>query len=311
MTGKAKTARWVSAALWVAAFLVAVLLAVFQRMTGPSYPARGTVELVGGEFIAYRLPRSDEGRGGLRVTIPRTRDDLEAVLEWRRFPTDEPYRELIMASDGEGRLVASIPGQPAAAKVEYRVVVTDRAGSAIVPASEPVVARYRGDVPAGVLIPHILAMFASMLVSTRALFEVLRPGTLGGRRLILTSMGLLVVGGLVLGPIVQKYAFGALWTGWPFGHDLTDNKTLIAFLAWLPVTIIAARGVTSRTAVILGWVVMMGIFLIPHSMRGSQHDWSDTNSSEPKVSRVNSQFSILNSHPPTPILLWVGGGIEN
>ncbi len=295
MTGTAKTARWVSAALWVAAFLVAVLLAVFQRMTGPSYPARGTVELVGGESIAYRLPRSDEGRGGLRVTIPQTRDALEAVLEWRRFPTDEPYRKLIMASDGEGRLAASIPGQPAAAKVEYRVIVSNRAGSTNVPTDDTVVARYRGDVPAGVLIPHILAMFASMLVSTRALFEVLRPGPLGGRRLILTSMGLLVVGGLVLGPIVQKFAFGAFWTGWPFGHDLTDNKTVIAFLAWLPATIIAARGVTSRTAVILGWVVMMGIFLIPHSMRGSELDWSDTNSSEPQVSRVNSQFSILNS----------------
>ncbi len=295
MTGNAETARWVSAALWIAAFLVAVLLAVFQRMTGPSYPARGTVELVGGESIAYRLPRSDEGRGRLSVTIPQTRDDLEAVLEWRRFPTDEPYRELIMASDGEGRLAASIPGQPAAAKVEYRVVVSNRAGSTNVPTDNTVVARYRGDVPAGVLIPHILAMFASMLVSTRVLFEVLRPGPLGGRRLILTSMGLLVVGGLVLGPIVQKFAFGAFWTGWPFGHDLTDNKTVIAFLAWLPATIIAARGVTSRTAVILGWVVMMGIFLIPHSMRGSELDWSDTSVGEAQVSRVNSQFSILNS----------------
>jgi hypothetical protein len=70
---------------------------------------------------------------------------------------------------------------------------------------------------------------------------------------------------------------------------------VIAFLAWLPATIIAARGVISRTAVILGWVVMMGIFLIPHSMRGSELDWSDTSAAEAQVSRVNSQFSILNS----------------
>jgi len=295
MTRVVKSGRAVSAALWVAAFLVAVLLAVFQRTTGPSYPARGEIQLAGGESITYRLPRSDEGRGTLRVRIPQPLDDLAAVLEWRRFPTDEPYRKLTMASDGEDWLVASIPGQPAAAKVEYRIVVTGGGGSTIVPAGEPVVARYRGSVPAGVLIPHILAMFASMLVSTRALFEVLRPGPLGGRRLILTSMGLLVVGGLVLGPIVQKFAFGAFWTGWPFGHDLTDNKTVIAFLAWLPATIAAARGVTSRVAVVLGWVVMMGIFLIPHSMRGSELDWSEVEPSESQVSRVNSQFSILNS----------------
>ena len=295
MTNSGKSARSVSVALWVAAFLVAVLLAVFQRMTGPSYPARGEVELAGRESITYRLPRSDQGSGRLRVRIPRTRNDLDAVLEWRRFPTDEPYRTLIMANDGEGRLLASIPGQPAAAKVEYRVVVSDVRGSTAVPADETVVARFRGSVPAGILIPHILAMFGSMVVSTRALFEVLRPGAPGGRRLILTSMGLLVAGGLVLGPIVQKYAFGAFWTGWPFGHDLTDNKTLIAFLAWLPATVTAARGVTSRVAVILGWVVMMGIFLIPHSMRGSELDWSEVDSPEPQVSRGNSQFSILNS----------------
>jgi hypothetical protein len=138
-------------------------------------------------------------------------------------------------------------------------------------------------------------MFGSMLVSTRALFEVLRPGAPGGRGLILTSMGLLIAGGLVLGPIVQKYAFGSLWTGWPFGHDLTDNKTLIAFIAWLPATIAAARRAKTRIAVIAGWVVMMGIFLIPHSMRGSELDWSEVDSSEPQVSREDSQFSILSS----------------
>jgi len=290
MTSSRRKNGWVSAGLWVAAFAVAVILAVFQRMTGPSYPARGSVELAGGESIAYRLPRSDEGRGRLRVSIPRPAAKAEAVLEWRRFPIDEPYQTLAMASDGENRLMAAIPGQPAAAKVEYRVVVSDAGGSTIVPADEPVVARFRGSVPAGILVPHILAMFGSMLVSTRALFEVLRPDAPGGRRLILTAMGLLIAGGLVMGPIVQKYAFGALWTGWPFGHDLTDNKTLIAFIAWLPATIAAARGAKTRIAVIAGWVVMMGIFLIPHSLRGSQHDWSDTSSGKPQISQGNSQF---------------------
>ena len=91
---------------------------------------------------------------------------------------------------------------------------------------------------------------------------------------VLVSMALLIVGGLILGPIVQRFAFGAYWTGWPFGHDLTDNKTLIAFLAWLPASVLAWRGAKTKIAVALGWVVMMGIFLIPHSVRGSQLDWS-------------------------------------
>ena len=250
------------------------MLAVFQRMTGPSYPMRGVAELSKEEIIRYRLPRSDEGRGKLEISIPEPSSNAQAILEWRRYPTEEPFQKLEMKPDGEGRVRATIPQQPPAGKVEYRIVVRGAGETIAIPTAEAVVARYRGSVPAGVLIPHILAMFGSMLVSTRALLEVLRPSKPSARGLVLTSMALLITGGLVLGPIVQKFAFGAFWTGWPFGHDLTDNKTLIAFLAWLPATVIAARGLRTRAAVIIGWIVMMGIFLIPHSMRGSEYDWS-------------------------------------
>ena len=102
-------------------------------------------------------------------------------------------------------------------------------------------------------------------------------------------MALLVIGGLMLGPIVQRIAFGAYWTGWPYGHDLTDNKTLIAFLAWLTATILAWRRANTRLAVTLGWVVMMGIFLIPHSARGSQLDWSEIEESPTQRSEVSTR----------------------
>jgi len=263
--------------LWIAAFVVTVMLAVFQRMTGPSYPVRGETELSSTQTISYRLPRSDQGRGSLEVGIPAPSSGATATLEWRRYPTEEPFQRLEMVPNGDGRVVATIPQQPPAGKVEYLIVVEgDAATSVTIPSTETVVARFRGSVPAGVLLPHILAMFASMLVSTRALFEVLRPSKPKSRGLILISMALLITGGLILGPIVQKYAFGAFWTGWPFGQDLTDNKTLIAFLAWLPATVIAARGLRTRAAVIIGWIVMTGIFLIPHSLRGSEHDWASS-----------------------------------
>jgi hypothetical protein len=262
-----------SMALWIAAFVVTVMLAYFQRMTGPSYPLRGSVVLDDGQVVHYRLPRSDQGRGSLRVHLPAVPDKSTALLQWRRYPTDEPYRDLPMASSEAGGVEATIPKQPAAGKVEYRILAERLGEHIVIPPDETVVARYRGDVPAGVLMPHILAMFTSMLLSTRALFEVLRPAAPKGRVLVLASMALLVIGGLMLGPVVQHFAFGEYWTGWPYGHDLTDNKTVIAFLAWLPATILAWRRANTRLAVTLGWVVMMGIFLIPHSARGSQLDW--------------------------------------
>jgi hypothetical protein len=179
-----------------------------------------------------------------------------------------------MERTADGRISAQIPHQPPAGKVEYWLELDSATESIRVAAEEKVIARFRGDVPAAVLIPHILAMFTCMLLATRALLEVLRPGAPQARGLILGSMALLLIGGLLLGPVVQKYAFGVYWTGWPFGSDLTDNKTLAALLAWLPATILAVRGRATRISVVLGWLVMMGVFLIPHSLLGSELDWS-------------------------------------
>lgn len=268
------TNRGVSLALWVGAFLVAAVLGYFQRTTGPTYPVRGRLSIAGSE-VTYKLPRTHGGEGGLEVRIAGVTDAVRAALEWRRFPTNDEWRSVEMLPSAGGGLAASVPHQPPAGKVEYRVVLSDGDRRRELPENGTVVARFRGDVPAGVLIPHILAMFTSMLLATRALFEVLRPSRPSARGLVIGAMILLAVGGLFLGPLVQKYAFDAFWTGWPFGTDLTDNKTLIAVLAWLPATAIAIRRGPNRAAVILGWVVMMGVFLIPHSLYGSEIEWSE------------------------------------
>ena len=125
-------------------------------------------------------------------------------------------------------------------------------------------------------VPQSLRDGAYALGATRAetARNVILPAALPG-----------IVGGLLLGPIVQSYAFGAFWTGWPVGSDLTDNKTAIAVLAWLPATLLALLGRHARVAVVVGWLVMMAVFLIPHSLRGSQLDWSAVeNGSPPAVS---------------------------
>jgi hypothetical protein len=209
----------------------------------------------------------------------------EWQLEWRRYPTNEAYRTIPMTGSPDGGIEAVIPRQPPAGKVEYRIVRRSGGAAELVPADETVIARYRGDVPAWVLIPHILCMFGGMLVATRALFEVLRTGRKGSG-LVVSAMILLGFGGLFLGPVVQKFAFGAFWTGWPLGHDLTDNKTLIAVLAWLPATVAAIAGRRLRALVVVGWIVMMGVFLIPHSLRGSELDWSQVEGTPDGMSEV-------------------------
>jgi hypothetical protein len=86
----------------------------------------------------------------------------------------------------------------------------------------------------------------------------------------------LLIGGLILGPIVQKYAFDAYWTGWPFGHDLTDNKTAVSFILWVLAYFIIRRNPQKRGWVLAACILQLAVYLIPHSMFGSEIDFTQT-----------------------------------
>jgi len=81
------------------------------------------------------------------------------------------------------------------------------------------------------------------------------------------------IGGMILGPIVQLYAFGDLWTGWPFGGDWTDNKTLFAFVFWVIAFFVLRKNRSNRLWPIIAFVALLAIYLIPHSMGGSELDY--------------------------------------
>jgi len=110
-----------------------------------------------------------------------------------------------------------------------------------------------------------------MLFSTRA-----GIASIAKERLTLTysiiTLVLLIGGGLILGPIVQKYAFGAYWTGWPFGHDLTDNKTAVAFIFWAIAVYKLIRNREKRGWALVAAIVLTLVYMIPHSVLGSEID---------------------------------------
>ena len=116
-------------------------------------------------------------------------------------------------------------------------------------------------------------MFVGLVLSTRAGLEVFskEPDL---KKLIPWTIFLFSVGGLVLGPIVQKYAFGAYWTGWPFGGDLTDNKTAAMVLLWVIAAIASKRSKTHARWAFLAALLTLAVYLIPHSMFGSELDYS-------------------------------------
>lgn len=254
--------------LWVVAVVITLASAIYQRMTGPTYPVSGEI-LLNGKTISYKLLRSHGGETDAPVEIKTNDETITGTLFWKRFKTDDEFISVPMKYS-DGKLIANLPNQPKAGKLEYYVELNN----VKIPVEENVVIRFKGDVPVWLLIPHVIAMFGAMLLSTRTGLEIFRKEKDNLINLTYWTLGFLLIGGFVLGPAVQLYAFDAWWTGFPFGTDLTDNKTLIAFIVWLTAFFMYKRTSRPRVWAFGAAVVMMIIFLIPHSLLGSELDYN-------------------------------------
>jgi hypothetical protein len=265
-----------------------------------SHPAPASYKV---EFPSSMPTLGDMLRGKRSETgVPVLDPAIRGILMQRRYNTGDPWAFTAMRREGT-KLVGEIPVQPPGGKVAYRVHLFRAegaaanessggdwamrsltaedvpAGAVAVPAAGPVVLRFKGHVPLAIIIPHVLLMFLGMLWSNRAGLEALRRSA-DPTRLARGALDLLAVGGFVFGPLMQWFAFGRLWTGIPFGWDLTDNKTLFAVLGWLAAWILVRRarkrGDTSRARlwVVAAALVTLVIFSIPHSVRGSELDYA-------------------------------------
>lgn len=177
-----------------------------------------------------------------------------------------------MRREGD-RLFAELPHQSPAGKLEYFIEVASPTIERSLPTDRTVVIRFKGHVPLIVLLPHVILMFTAMLLSNAAGFEALTGGTRLKPYTIIAAV-CLGLGGLILGPTVQKFAFGEFWTGIPWGYDLTDNKTLIAACFWAAAVWQVTRPPKSsrRWWVLAASLVLFAIYMIPHSAMGSELD---------------------------------------
>ncbi|HLP18257.1 MAG TPA: hypothetical protein VK470_18505 [Bacteroidota bacterium] len=268
-----------STLFWILAFVITIVSAYYQRTTGPTYPLSGTAVL-DGTSIPYKLDRSHGGESNAVVGIKTGTPGVRGVIEWKRYKTSDAVTRVPMVYDAAtGMLSGELPHQPPAGKLEYSVRLESAGASGVLPAEGSTVIRFKGDVPAFVLIPHVIAMFLGMLFASRALLACFKDGG-NVKRLTEWTVAALFVGGMLLGPLVQHYAFDAWWTGWPVATDLTDNKTAIAFIAWIVALVAVYRFKNPKTWVAAAAIVTFIVFLIPHSMFGSELKYENTPKSE-------------------------------
>jgi len=257
--------------IWFLTVFITLASVVYQRLTGPTHPVRGKVEIAG-ETVKYKLLRSHEIIADATMAFAISDTNVTGIFKWRRYKSHDQWKsDTLKVADNE--ITIAVPKQPAAGKVMYQVTFIDANGKEYHLTEKPIIIRFKGVVPDYALLPHILLMFIAMLLATRTGLEAIanRDKTF---RLALWTTGLLFVGGLILGPIVQKFAFDAYWTGWPFGHDLTDNKTLVAFIFWGIALWRGKQPDKARVWFVVAAVVTLLVYLVPHSVLGSEIDYT-------------------------------------
>ena len=252
---------------WLLAVVITLVLSIYQRMTGPTHPKKVVVEM-NGEQYKVKLPRSGVQQDEV-IELRGARHEVggaKCEVHYRRYPTADEFTTANFEwKDDEWQ--AALPVQPVGGKLQYYLTVDGKD----YPEDEPVVIRFRNDVPASILVPHILLMFASMLFAVYMLLLVVTGRQY--RKWLKITVGTLFVGGFIFGPLVQHAAFGPWWTGFPYGTDLTDNKTLLSFLFFVA-ALATMKWKYNKWVVGLAVVLMIAVFTIPHSAFGSEYDYT-------------------------------------
>lgn len=262
--------------IWILAVLITLFAAYFQRVSGPTYPVSGKVTINNSD-IKYKLSRSATNTtdAPLKIIVPDT--SISGKIIFKRFKSHDTLQTQQMMRVGD-TLIFNLPKQPAAGKIMYQIALTHNDKDYVLSTKDNdfTVLRFKGSVPAWVLIPHIIIMFTAMLLSTRTGLEAVfrRKNTY---KLSIYTLIFLLIGGFVFGAILQKYAFGVYWSGIPFGKDLTDNKTLIAIIIWVWAVVKLRRNPENRVLPIVAALVIITIYLIPHSLLGSEIDFTQMN----------------------------------
>jgi len=258
---------------WIIAFIITAISAVFQRVTGPSFPKTGNI-IFEGKTISYIFERSHSSSSNCVIEIKTGDPLIRGTLKWRsNYKALDPFDSVEMK--GNETLRAELPAQAPLKKLQYFVKLhkgnstqgneSAMSPSTMVPAEVPVIIRFRGDVPLIILLPHIFAMFFAMMLSTRTALEVFqeKPKL---KKLAFWTVIFLFIGGFLLGFLMNYFAFNQIWGGIPIGNDITDNKTLIAFVGWGLSYYMIKKDAAPKLFAVLAALIMFIVYSIPHSV---------------------------------------------
>jgi hypothetical protein len=264
--------------------LTVVLLGLAKRLS-TRRPHDAVVER--GELrMEHTTVTEQVGPGGPVVSVAvRPGSGVAAAVLYKEGAAGA-LRRIEMIAAGEGRWDANLPALEKGARVFYALDIhRDGASVARIPEDEQsfLLVKYKGTASNAVLVLHVLFMFGAFFFMVQALWSAVgilrgsegKGGAVNSARWVLICS---FIGGWPLGFVLNYQAFGVFWEGYPFGYDITDNKTQVMFLFWL-VSLLLVRGsflgrgegadrLGARgfaIAVIVSFFVSLLLFIVPHS----------------------------------------------
>ncbi len=267
----------------IAVFLTLVVI-IASRYFGPNRSYRVTTSGQG-ITLSHKAARShiDEGPAVIRLEA-----EFEGVKEsdvrielvgkvkgtesWERIP----HGAIDSESEGAGRVfLFEIPHKVPTTRYFYRFEAAMAGKSPLILAQkngEPMMVKFKTSVPVWLITVHVLAMFGGFFFLIWSGLHALKPAAGKGDTKIAARLGwwawiTLFIGGVPLGIPMNYYAFGTTWEAFPFGGDVTDNKTQVALIVWGIAAIGLSRGKGRKSALlaVFAAIIVLAIFLIPHS----------------------------------------------
>jgi len=138
---------------WILAVFITFAAIIYQRKTGPTYDKKVSVVIDSQEY-RFKLVRSHGGTTDCKIDLSIPDTQISGTLFFKQFPTNNPWIEVNMLRDDE-KLSAALPNLPPAGKYEYKITLKNGDQTFALNEGEPVLIRFKGEVPAIVLIPHI------------------------------------------------------------------------------------------------------------------------------------------------------------
>lgn len=267
----------------IAGLVLTLVLLVGTRELSKRDPVDAVAEGFGMK-LGHRTLTEHSGTGQPRIRVRLDPMQNVGMIACYRFRGSDKVEYTSLFSFEENWFEGHLPNFGKGTRLEYWIRAVNTKGEMLRVPSSPATLKYKGKVSESVLVAHIAFMFAAFFFMVMSLFGAIRilRGQEGKRSTVAAARWVLVmslIGGWPLGFILNRQAFGTLWEGYPFGYDITDNKTQVMFVLWLASLLLVRGSFLGRGeekdrlgarpfayVIIASFLVSLVLFILPHSI---------------------------------------------